>query len=87
MKRGNAATAGRYKVQGRLGGARTDPRQTETIGAGSDEQNRARAEGFVKMVAAAGEHWPDGWFKGEGFVQPARTPNRTASEETNGESS
>jgi len=33
------------------------------------EQNRARAEGFVKMIAAAGEDWPDGWVKGQGFVR------------------
>jgi hypothetical protein len=45
----------RYKVKCRLGGARDGPRQSETLGAGSDEQNRARAEGFQRIVAAAGE--------------------------------
>ena len=54
-------------------------RQTETFSAGSDEQNLARAEGFKKMVEAAGERWPDGWVKGEGFVRqgggdPLREP-------------
>jgi hypothetical protein len=66
-KRGDCGSS--YVVRWRLGGTRTGPRQTETFGAGSDEQNRARAEGFVKMVAAAGEDWPDGWVKGQGFVQ------------------
>jgi len=44
--------------------------QTETFGAGSDEQNLARAEGFQKMVEASGQEWPDGWVMGEGFVRP-----------------
>jgi hypothetical protein len=57
------------QVQWRLGGARTGPRQTETFGAGTDEQNRARADGLLKMVTAAGENWPDGWVKGQGFVR------------------
>ncbi|MGY0390572.1 tyrosine-type recombinase/integrase [Nocardioides sp. WG-D5] len=56
-------------VAWRLGGGSGD-RQTETFSAGSDEQNVARAEGFKKMVEAAGERWPDGWVKGEGFVRP-----------------
>ena len=58
-------------VRWRLGGSRTGRRQTETFGAGTDAQNRARAEGFRAMVAAAGEFWPEGWVKGRGFV---RTP-------------
>ncbi len=45
--------------------------QTETFGAGTDEQNQARAEGFVKMVAAAGEDWPDGWVKGQASTATA----------------
>ena len=53
-------------------------RQTETLGAGADEQNQARAEGFVKMVAAAGEDWPDGWVKGQGFVLRLEQPVFTA---------
>ncbi|WP_162794504.1 hypothetical protein [Nocardioides houyundeii] len=31
----------------------------------------ARADGFKKMVDPAGQRWPDGWVKGEGFVRPA----------------
>lgn len=56
-------------VAWRLGGG-SGPRQTETFTAGSDEQNLARADGFKKMVESAGEYWPDGWVKGEGFVRP-----------------
>ena len=33
--------------------------QTETFGAVSDDQNLARAEGFKRMVEAAGQEWPD----------------------------
>ena len=46
-------------VAWRLGGG-TGPRQTETLSAGSNEQNVARADGFKKMVESAGEYWPDG---------------------------
>ncbi|MGH3343772.1 MAG: hypothetical protein ACRDPK_13040 [Carbonactinosporaceae bacterium] len=35
-----------------------------------DAQNLARADGFKKMVDAAGQRWPEGWVKGEGFVRP-----------------
>lgn len=56
-------------VRWRLGGTRSGRMQTETFGAGSDEQNLARAEGFKRMVEAAGQEWPDGWVKGEGFVR------------------
>jgi integrase len=54
----------------RLGGGRNGPRQTETFAVGTDEQNMSRAEGFKKMVEAAGGHWPQDWVKGEGFVRP-----------------
>ena len=30
----------------------------------------SRADGFKRMVEAAGQRWPDGWVKGEGFVRP-----------------
>lgn len=58
-----------YTVRWRAGGTRTGKRQSETFGAGPDEQNSARAEGFRLMVLAAGEDWPDGWVKGRGFVR------------------
>lgn len=58
------------RVVWRLGGSADGERQTETFSAGSDDQNVARAEGFQKMVELAGEYWPEGWVKGEGFVRP-----------------
>jgi integrase len=58
------------RVVWRLGGVREGVYQSETFGAGSDAQNLARADGFKKMVDAAGQRWPEGWVKGEGFVRP-----------------
>jgi hypothetical protein len=58
------------RVIWRPGGAREAARVWETFGAGSDAQNLARADGFKRMVEAAGQRWPDGWVKGEGFVRP-----------------
>ena len=58
------------RVFWRPGGARDATRVWETFGAGSDAQNLARADGFKRMVEAAGQRWPDGWVKGEGFVRP-----------------
>ncbi|MDX6327566.1 MAG: hypothetical protein QOK15_3920 [Nocardioidaceae bacterium] len=58
--------------------------QTEIFDAGSDDQNRARDEGFRRMVEAGGQEWPDGWVKGEGFVRrhatddPMRPPPTVA---------
>lgn len=54
----------------RLGGSRAGAYQSETFAVGSDAQNLSRAEGFKEMVEAAGQRWPDGWVKGEGFVRP-----------------
>jgi len=61
------------RVRWRLGGIRDGQRQVETFSAGTDEQNLARAAGFRKMVEAAGQQWPDGWVKGEGFVRTHTT--------------
>jgi integrase len=58
------------RVIWRPGGARDATRVWETFSAGSDAQNLARADGFKRMVEAAGQRWPDGWVKGEGFVRP-----------------
>lgn len=58
------------RVVWRLGGTREGAYQSETFGAGSDAQNLARADGFKRMVVAAGQRWPDGRAKGEGFVRP-----------------
>ncbi|MCW2757388.1 MAG: hypothetical protein JWO46_1134 [Nocardioidaceae bacterium] len=65
------------RVEWRVGGHRDGSRQEETFSVGSDDQNRARAEGFKRMVEAAGQRWPDGWVKGEGFVR-ARVEDRYA---------
>ncbi|MDQ6933811.1 MAG: hypothetical protein M3130_00665 [Actinomycetota bacterium] len=66
------------RVVWRLGGTRGGAYQSETFSAGTDAQNLARADGFKKMVDAAGQRWPDGWVKGEGFVRPAGTDPLTA---------
>lgn len=57
------------RVKWRLGGTRDGLMQLEVFSAGTDAQNLARADGFKKMVDAAGQRWPDGWVKGEGFVR------------------
>ncbi|HKH56435.1 MAG TPA: response regulator transcription factor [Propionibacteriaceae bacterium] len=54
----------------RPGGCRNTTRVWETFSAGSDAQNLARADGFKRMVEAAGQRWPDGWVEREGFVRP-----------------
>jgi hypothetical protein len=41
-------------VRWRVGGTRSGRTQTEIFGAGSDDQSLARAEGFKRMVDAAG---------------------------------
>ncbi len=66
-KRSDGSTS--CTVRWRLGGTRDGRPQNETFGAGSDERNAARAEGFKRMVEAAGNRWPEGWIKGEGFVR------------------
>jgi hypothetical protein len=63
-------------VRRRLGGSRTGRMQTETFGAGSDDQNLAQAQGLQRMVEAAGQAWPDGRVKGECSVRPQPTPTR-----------
>ena len=63
------------RVKWRMGGGRGAAFQVETFSAGSKAQNQARAEGFKTMVEAAGNYWPDGWVKGEGFVR-ARVDDR-----------
>jgi hypothetical protein len=66
------------RVVWRLGGRRDGAYQSETFSAGTDAQNLARADGFKKMVDAAGQGWPDGWVRGEGFVRPVGTDPLTA---------
>jgi len=59
------------RVVWRDGGGRDGAYQAETFSIGSDAQNLARADGFKKMVEAAGQRWPAGWVQGEGFVRPS----------------
>lgn len=65
-------------VKWRLGGGRAAPVQKETFSAGTDAENLARADGFKKMVDAAGQRWPEGWVRGEGFVRPPGEENPLA---------
>ena len=64
------------RVIWRPGGTRDASRVWETFGAGSDAQNLARADGFKRMVEAAGQRWPDGWVKG-GRGGPTPRPPRS----------
>lgn len=59
------------RVVWRLGGSRDGAYQSETFSAGTDAVNMERARGFKSMVDAAGQHWPEGWVRGEGFVRPS----------------
>lgn len=58
-----------YQVKWREGGGRTDPGQTEKFG------DPASAEQFKALVDAHGQHWPPGWVRGAGFVEPDSSPN------------
>jgi len=69
-KRGDGGVSAR--VVWRLGGSREGAYQAETFSAGSDAQNLARADGFMKMVDAAGQRWPDGW------VRASRSPKNSS---------
>ena len=58
----------------RPGGGRDTTRVWETFSVGSNAQNSARADGFKRMVDAAGQRWPDGWVKGEASSDPRMSP-------------
>lgn len=58
------------RVVWRLGGSRDGAYQSETFSAGTDAMNMERARGFKSMVDAAGQRWPEGWVRAEGFVRP-----------------
>lgn len=74
-KRNRADGGTSARVVWRLGGERDGLYQSETFGAGTDAMNLERARGFQKMVEAAGQRWPEGWVRGEGFVRPAGEPD------------
>ncbi|MFD8774564.1 tyrosine-type recombinase/integrase [Streptomyces sp. NPDC059916] len=54
-----------YRVRWRTGGSRTGEPQGERF---DDETS---ADVFKDAVNDAGQHWPAGWVKGKGFVDPA----------------
>ncbi|MBK3625449.1 site-specific integrase [Streptomyces sp. MBT49] len=58
-KRGEVTS---YQVKWRLGGARTAPWQTEAF------EDEPSAVVFRDAVNGAGQEWPPGWVKGQGFI-------------------
>jgi hypothetical protein len=60
-----------FRVVWREGGSRDGAWQSETLYTPRDSVN------FKADVEASGEHWPDGWMKGVGYLdrlKPDRTP-------------
>ncbi|MGW6739748.1 tyrosine-type recombinase/integrase [Streptomyces sp. NPDC055025] len=53
-----------YQVKWRLGGGRGAPWQTEKF----DDEDSAGV--FKDAVDDAGQHWPPGWVKGRGYIDP-----------------
>ncbi|WP_030747703.1 site-specific integrase [Streptomyces sp. NRRL F-5135] len=53
-----------YQVKWRLGGGRTAPWQTERF------DDEIAAEVFKGAVTEAGQQWPPGWVKGQGYIDP-----------------
>ena len=47
-----------------------EQRCAEAFGAGSDAQSLARADGFKRMVEAAGQRWPETWRVTAGVERP-----------------
>lgn len=62
-------TGSTFHVRWREGGGRGAPWQSEKFGDPDD------ADQFKKLVDAHGQHWPPGWVKGEGFVEPKTHPD------------
>ena len=62
------------RVMWRPSGGRDAPRVWETFSVGSDSQNLARADGFKRMVEAAGQRWPDGRVRGLSGRRTSPTP-------------
>lgn len=57
-----------YQVKWRLGGGRGGDPQSEKFD-GNDEGLEA-AQVFKAAVDEAGQHWPPGWVKGQGYIVP-----------------
>ncbi|MER7835265.1 site-specific integrase [Streptomyces sp. NPDC096040] len=58
-----------YQVKWRAGGKRTGEWQHERFD--GDEAGKDAAELFKNAVDEAGQNWPPGWVKGEGYVDAA----------------
>lgn len=58
-----------YQVKWREGGGRTGAGQTERFA------DRPSAEQFKRLVDAHDQHWPPGWVRGKGFVEPDTNPD------------
>jgi site-specific recombinase XerC len=58
-----------YQVKWREGGGRNAPGQTEKF------DDPTAAETFKQLVNVHGQHWPPGWVRGHGFVEPDMSPN------------
>ncbi|MER7813080.1 hypothetical protein [Streptomyces sp900116325] len=54
-----------YQVKWKDGGARSDRWQSERF----DDEDSAKV--FKDAVEEAGQHWPPGWVKGKGYIDPA----------------
>jgi integrase len=52
----------KYQVKWREGGGRSGPGQSEQF------EDETAADVFKKAVDAAGQHWPPGWVKGQGYI-------------------
>lgn len=57
-----------HRVRWRLGGARDGEWQAERFD--GDEAGEEAAEIFCKAVNEAGQQWPLGWVKGQGYIDP-----------------
>ncbi len=78
LYRRSGKTGTSWQVKWRKGGRRDAPWSSETFG------HEARAEAFRLDVEAAGDNWPAGWVKGQGYVvtaQPKVTLMREVAED------
>ncbi|MDQ1018789.1 tyrosine-type recombinase/integrase [Streptomyces afghaniensis] len=67
MKNGKGVVTS-HRVIWRLGGSRTGAPQAERFDA--TEEGKEAAEIFCEAVNEAGQQWPLGWVKGQGYIAP-----------------
>ncbi|GLX51993.1 hypothetical protein Shyhy01_49430 [Streptomyces hygroscopicus subsp. hygroscopicus] len=58
-----------YQVKWRAGGRRTGGWQHERFD--GDEDGKDAADLFKQAVDEAGQNWPPGWVKGQGYIDPS----------------